>query len=236
MINKPLNELTPKEVQKLITDLIERKLRLSIHLANFIMCDYCYIVDRDIKRLRVGHKCSNCGNAGTAISYFNISVLSLIDLIQEFYSTDIIFKEEEFNTGQRDINIRLAVVIFFCSLIEVLLHHFLVQFMIIKTGKSEKEREKLLNDNISISKKINNLFPSLTGDKWEEAICKINNNVELDYAETSDFCIRAKDARNTFLHKGYKRAIPKDMPEECIKQIWSLLSLFVALHNEYVVS
>ena len=233
MINKPISELNPEGVREMIRDLIDRKQRLTIHLANFIICDSCKIVDRDRNRLKEGYKCPNCGKGGTATLYFNISVLSLIDLMQEFYSTDVIFKEEAFNIGQREINIRLAVVIFFCSLTEVLLRHFLEQLMV-KMGKSEKDRGRLLNDNLNMQQRVDKLFPTLTGDKWKKAIDEINKNVELDYAETSNFCVKAKDARNEFLHKGNKRAIPKNMPEECITQIWPLLSLFVSLHNKYI--
>lgn len=233
MINKPLNKLNTEEVQRLIRTLINRNQRLSRHLANFIICDACGIVDRDSNRLIEGYKCPNCGKGGTATLYFNISVLSLIDLMQEFYSTDVIFKEEAFNTGQREINIRLAVVIFFCTLTEVLLHYFLDRLML-KMGISEKDRESCLNNNLSISQRVNELFPSLTDDKWKQAINEINENVELDYNKTSKFCRDAKKARNEFLHKGNKRAIPKDMPEECITHIWTLLNLFVSLHNKYI--
>lgn len=235
MINKPLNELNTKEVQILIRDLINRNQRLSILLANFIICDSCGIVDRDRNRLRAGYKCTNCGKEETATLYFDINVLSLIDLIQEFYSTELIFKEEAFDNEQRDINIRLAVVIFFCSLTEVLLYHFLDRLML-KLGISEKDRESRLNNNLSISQRVNKLFPSLTDDKWEKAINEINENVELDYNKTSIFCRDAKIARNEFLHKGNKRAIPKDMPEECITHIWTLLNLFVSLNNKYIAT
>lgn len=233
MINKPLNELNTKEVQILIRDLINRNQRLSILLANFIICDSCGIVDRDRNRLRAGYKCTNCGKEETATLYFDINVLSLIDLMQEFYSSDLIFREEKIDIAQRDINIRIGVVIFFCSLTEVLLYNFLERFMR-KKGISEKERNKCFSNYLSISKRVKSLFPSLTGDKWEEAISEINEKVELNYIKTSKFCIKVKKARNKFLHKGYRRAIPKGMSEECITQIWSLLSLFVSLHNKYI--
>ena len=42
------------------------------------------------------------------------------------------------------------------------------------------------------------------------------------------------EARNQFLFSGLTEAIPGEMPGQCLDQVASLLTLFVALHNEYV--
>ncbi|MBA7707664.1 hypothetical protein ES703_116540 [subsurface metagenome] len=104
-----------------------------------------------------------------------------------------------------------------------------------KDFKKEK-RKKLLNDNLTVKKRIDKLFPSLTGIKWKEAVKKIYKHDQLNYVDITEFCQSAAKARNHFLHEGLKHAIPKDMPRQCIAHISPLINLFVSLHNGYIAN
>jgi hypothetical protein len=167
--------------------------------------------------------------------YFPISVSSLIDLMQEFYH----LKQEatphsETPVEQKESNHQLAVVIFFCALAEVLLQHFLEQCMS-KMGLPHEIQDRLLNDNPFVKQRVEKIFPVLTGVKWNKAMAILSEYVKLNYVEVTEFHKRTSRARNEFLHKGSKWAIPQDMPEQCIRRIWPLVCLFVALHNKYVI-
>lgn len=216
-------------------DILEiRSQRLSTLLADFIICESCGIVDRDQERSRVGYECSSCGiPSHGATYYFPISVSSLIDLMQEFYHSK---KQEatplsEAPAKQKESNHQLAVVIFFCTLGEVLLQHFLEQCMC-KMGLPHEIQDRLLNDNLFVKQRVEKLFPTLTGVKWNETVAMLSERGELDYVETTEFYQRTSRARNEFLHRGNKWAIPQGMPEQCIRHIWPLVCLFVELHNE----
>jgi hypothetical protein len=203
--------------------------------ADFMICESCKIVDRDHKRIQVGYKCPNCGvPSNAAMRYFDHGVLSLIDLMQEFYQLKQgVYKESDAPIKREKSGHKLAIVIFFCALTEVLLQHFLEQLMY-KSGLEYKIKYRLLDDNRFIKQRIDKLFPALTGVKWNESLKKISENVELDYIETIKFYKKASKARNLFLHEGNKYAIPQNMPEQCIDHIWPLICLFISLHNEHI--
>jgi hypothetical protein len=210
---------------------------LSTLLADFMICQSCHVVDRDQERMRVGYPCPHCGVSGNgARGYFSISVHSLIDLMQEFYhmKEELDSHSDEMPVRQQRGNHRLAVVIFFCTLGEVLLAHFLEQLMS-HTGLSRSIQERLLNDNIFVKQRVEKLFPALTGVRWKVAVKTLTKGKQLDYLKATEFYEEVVEKRNLFLHKGNKWAIPKDMPENCVRQIWPLVNLFVGLHNKYVV-
>ncbi len=118
-------------------------------------------------------------------------------------------------------NHRLAVVIFFSSLGEILLEHFLYRCMLKKNLSADIQER---------------LFPTLTGDKWGDAIKMLNKYSNLDYGGVVKFYKRITYARNKFLHTGYKWVISEDMPKECMRNIQPLLNLFFGLHNRYLVN
>jgi len=217
-------------------DILEiRNQRLSTLLADFNICESCKIVDRNRNRMEVGYRCPRCGAAGRGGTlYFSLSVFSLIDLMQDFYhlNQEAVSHSEDL-TDQNKSDHRLAVVIFYCTLAEVLLLHFLEQCMF-EMGVPNQIQERLLDDNPFVNQRVEKLFPTLTGIKWNKAVELLEEGTDLNYAETVAFSKRASIARNDFLHRGNKYAIPQDMPEQCIRHIRPLVSLFVALHNEYV--
>ena len=218
-----------------MVDLLDiRKQPLSTLLADHMVCQACRIVDRDQQRMRVGYPCSRCGVPGQgATGYFPLSVISLIDLMQEFYhrKTDLDSDEQKITSARR--NQRLAVVIFFCTLGEVLLEYFLKQLMT-KNGLPRLVQERLLNDNIFVKHRVEKLFPALTGERWKLAVKMLAKGKQLDYVKATEFYEDAVEKRNLFLHKGNKWAIPNDMPEKCLRHIWPLVNLFVGLHNKFI--
>jgi hypothetical protein len=217
-------------------DILEIKHQnLSTLLSDFSICTSCKIVDRDDERIIVGYKCSRCGVAGRGgRSYFPMSVHNIIDLMQEFYHLKQVSNiDSEVSNTRNESNHQLAVVILLCTLGEVLLQHFLERLMFSK-GLSQEIQTRLLNDNLSAKQRIQKLFPALVGAKWKVTVEMMNKRVDLDYLETTKFYEHAAEKRNLFLHRGSKWAIPKDMPEKCLRQIWPIVNLFVSLHNEFI--
>jgi len=220
-----------------MSDILEiRDQPLSTLLSFFMICPSCQIVDRDDERIAVGYPCPNCGNPSSGGRNFfpYSSVHSLIDLMQDFFHLRRTYDDESGPSGtRRQGNHRLAVVIAFCTLGEVLLQHFLENLMT-KMELPQNIQERLLDDNLYAQQRIQRLFPSLTGTKWSKTVEKLNKKVELDYIEAVEFYKVAVEKRNYFLHRGNQWAIPQDMPEKCLRQIWSLVNLFVSLHNEFI--
>ena len=221
-----------------VTDIKHQSLGLV--LADFHICQHCHIIDRDNNRMMVGHPCSNCGTPSPAgRSYFNLSVHSLINLMQEFYhkdqsKQDATPRDELFGKVLTKKNSRLAVIIFFATLREVLLENLLYDLMIAQELPGNICK-RLFSDSFTHKQRLDKLFPSLSGVTWKKAIKNVSAKCELDYIELDNFIEKVVKARNRFLHEGKKWAIKEEMAEECLRRIWPLLNLHVYLHNEYVV-
>ena len=93
----------------------------------------------------------------------------------------------------------------------------------------------LLDDNILAKQRIEKLIPTLTGVKWNKSIEEINADSKFDYVNIVKFYQRVIKVRNEFLHRGNRWSVPKDMPEDCLKYTKSLISMFIDLHNKYIV-
>lgn len=208
-------------------------------LTNFHICQHCHTVDRDSDRIMVGHPCSNCGKPSpSGRGYFNLSVHSLINSMQELFHKD---QPEEPSCSEPGLygisskkNSKVAVVVFFVTLREVLLENLLYDLMIAQDLPANVCK-RLFADSPMHRQRLDKLFPSLAGVTWKTAINTVNKKCELDYVELDSFLKKIVDARNKFLHKGSKYAITEKMAEECLRNTWPLLNLHVYLHNEYVV-
>ena len=205
-----------------IIDIKDQK--LSTIIANHIICKSCNIVDRDMNRFTKGYKCPNCDiYGGTAKMFFSIGILSLVDLIQEFYHYD-----------SKENNHMLAVIIFFSSLGEVLFDKFLTDLMR-KCNNTESLIDKNLNNNQSINNKIT-LYKTLTGIELNDDIIKLKQQENVDFYSTFEFYRKVRKVRNEILHEAYTWIIPENMPKQCLLNLENLLILFIKLHNKYIAN
>lgn len=206
--------------------------RLSTILADYCECHHCHVVDRDPKRSRRGYPCPRCGAKGDGGQvYFHMGVVSVIDLMQEFYHTP----SARPSGGLSVTSHKLAVVVFFCTLVETLLENLLREIMCIQNIPADVQ-ERLLADNLTSKQRVSKLFPILAAEKWKEAVAAAGRaHPRADYQGALDFFVTAVGARNKFLHPpSNKWAIREDMPRQCIRLAPVLLSLFVWLHNRYI--
>jgi hypothetical protein len=218
-----------------VRDLLEiRNQALSTLLADFSVCHGCAVVDRNKNRIQVGTPCPECSIPSKgATAYFHLEVVTLIDLMQEIYHSSPSPRQGSQPSRSPKRDHQLAVVIFFCTLGEVLLGHFLREAMI-ALNLPKGVIDRLLSDHQYAKQRIEKVFPSVTGRKWKKTVEQLSSSAKLDYSTTVDFYLQAVEARNKFLHDGVKWAIPEGMPEKCMRTIGPLLNLFVALHNMIV--
>lgn len=204
---------------------------LSGIIADYCECEHCRIVDRDRDRELVGHPCQHCGAAGRGgQTYFHLGVLSVINLIQEFYHTP-----SKNSDGVSVDSHKLAVVVFFCTLVETLLENLLREIMAAKKI-DDRIQERLLVDNMTSRQRVEKLFPALAGEKWKAAVAAAERaHPKMKYQAALEFFVEAADARNKFLHPpGNQWAIGLKMPSQCLRTMPTLLSLFAWLHNRYI--
>ena len=208
---------------------------LGLVLDSFCICQSCHIVDTDHERIEVGHPCSTCGEPSpSGRSFFSLPVYSLINLMQvSYHSENVISQTGGLQDHHASEDTKLAVVIFFVALREVLMTRFLGSLMIDRNIPKDI-CERLFEDNLTHTQRMNKLFQSLTGQKWKKAIKILSEDSGIDYANLDKFIEDTVNARKTFLHQGIKWAVGKDMVRHCLERIPSLLQLHVDLHNKYV--
>ena len=194
-----------------------------------LICAACAVVDGDWDRMKRGHKCSTCGIPGEAGHlYFPISIHILVDLTQQAYHSQSPTGPPGGPNGED-----VGTVLYFCTLREALLNHFLVGLL-----KSQKVPvpliEKLLDDNRLASQKFGGLFASATGKKWSEAVAQVSASSKLQFEPASQLMRHAAELRNQFLHEGAAWSITRAVSTECINAIPLMVELFVALHNDFI--
>jgi hypothetical protein len=228
-----MNRIKEAAPEMNITEITDRP--LSDVIAGFWRCENCGVVDANATRQQPGHKCNPCGHRSKQPSapYFERNARSLIDLMQEMYhsgpASGLNFAQTE-SEGQNGH--KLVLVILFCTLTEVLFQKFLQECMS-RAGLADNIQHRLLRDNLYMQQRIKRLFPTLTGLGWLQAVKQLGNRNKQNYEKTARFYEEASEARNEFLHRGGDWVIPKEMPEQCVRQLRPLLLLFVDLHNEY---
>jgi hypothetical protein len=204
-------------------------------ILGYYICQACGVVDRDKDRLIVGHKCPRCGTPSQqGLMFFDMTVGAIADLVAEFYpllppdsppSTAPITDPPESH--------RLAILVFFCTLGEILLQHYLERCML-RLGLPVEIQERLLQDNLFPKQRIKRLFPILTGATWQVAVKAASKSANSEFENTVDFYLEATEKRNQLLHVGNKWLITPDMAVKCFDQMDSLIRLFVELHNIYL--
>lgn len=209
--------------------------RLSTLLTDYCECESCHIVDRDPNRSKRGSPCPRCGVKGDGGEvYFHMGIRSSIDLMQELYHTP---SRSGTGLGHLVASHHLAVIVFFCTMVESLIENLLREIMIAQDLPSAVQ-ERLLSDNLTSKQRVDKLFPTLVDEKWNDAISaaiRAHQGKRTDIKAALDFFLKAVRARNRFLHPpGNKWAIGLDMPRQCLRQTPTLLVLFVWLHNRCV--
>jgi hypothetical protein len=201
----------------------------NLYNAAYFICTQCSVVDRDRSRMSAGYPCPICGctTAAPGRMYFHVNIMVLIDLLEESYdSLKDLEVEENVAAGP------VAIVLFFCTLKEALLEHFLRQmFATLKT--SDGIRHRLIKDHRLFHEKIQKLLPALVGDKWSEAVVQASQTGKRDFSAVNAVMVEAAEQRNRFLHDASVWDISKELANRCIDSLDDLLRLFVALHNHY---
>lgn len=203
---------------------------LSSLLAHHYICRSCQIVDRDGRRSHVGEPCSNCGKPSPgSLFYFPASVLSMLNLIQEQYHLGPSLADEQ---GSSKIPTHhVAIIIFFCTLLEALLNNLLIHIMH-ENNVPEGVITRLLKDHKNKEGRVGKVFPSITGKKWSATLTELCNERSYDYIAVEKFYNDTADIRNKFIHTGQKWSISLDLPDKCLNNLESTINLFVDLHNK----
>jgi len=203
-------------------------------ILGYYICQSCWFVDRDDERIRVGYPCGRCGVPSPGgFTYFDITVGAIADLIAEFYPLpDPTLHTPLNNTEPPRESHSLAILVFFCTLGEILLQHFL-ECCMLNLNIALNVRKRLFDDNF-FKQRLDNLFPSLVGVSWKNAVKAAAKNSHAEFQSAVDFYIVASKRRNKLLHLGEKWDMPPDMAKRCFDNMVPLIRLFIELNNTYL--
>lgn len=208
---------------------------LATAIDVFARCEYCHSVVEDLGMSEHGHPCPLCGHGSRGgLAWLPLTAHTLIALMQETYHskphvTALPRGELEGVASASG----LGTLIFYCTLGEVLLAHFLEDLMTAQ-GLDGRTRGKLLNAHRHFRQRVDVLLPALTKCSWDTAISRLRSQRLGDFRSVSSFHRRAVDARNTLLHSGYRWADTPSLARRCMDKVPALVRLFVALHNLFV--
>lgn len=201
----------------------------STLVCDFMICERCGTVDRELSRMVVNSTCPACHRpAGVARLYYPINAHILVDLVQQSYHSDA-----PINPVSGPQAPALGAILFFCTLREVLLNHFLLTLLRAQQVPAPLI-EKLLDDNKLARQKFAGLFSAVVGKSWKEAVLEASTFEGTDFQPVSELMLEAATIRNEFMHEGTGWAATRDVATNCINSLFTLFSLFVALHNIHV--
>lgn len=198
-------------------------------ICDFMICKCCGTVDREHSRMVKNSICPACHRpAGVARLYYPINIHILVDLVQQSYHSEAqispIYGPQASNVG---------TILFFSSLREALLNHFLVALLLAQQVPSPLI-EKLLEDNKLASQKFAGLFSAVVGKSWKEAVIEASAFGGMDFNPISDLMLAVASIRNEFMHEGRGWAATREVSTNCVNGMPVLTKLFVILHNIYV--
>jgi hypothetical protein len=131
-------------------------------------------------------------------------------------------------------NVKLPVIIFFTTLRELLLNNLIDELFTARRIEADI-CERVLKDSPTHRQRMDKLFRTLTGEKWQAALRLIDEKEHTDFIRLDKFVIDVVTARNDFVHDGDKWAIKDEMVEDCIGNTYPMLQLHAFLHNYFVV-
>jgi hypothetical protein len=169
-----------------------------------------------------------------ALIYFDPTIGTIADIIADYCPKTISdLGLPIIPTQNITENNQLSIIVFYCTLGEILLQQFLERFMNFQMIPI-KIQSRLLQDNLYAKQRIDNLFPALAGTSWKEVIRKLDKTPNKDHQSVVKFYLEVNEKRNQLLHLGNKWDIPSDMAHNCVENIAPLIQLFIDLHNVYI--
>jgi len=156
----------------------------------------------------------------------------MVDLMHESYCTSKVLSKtpDPFQMANRAQH--AAVVIFFCTIKELLLERFLSAF-IIWFAMPTSLREQIEKEYDTHSRRLNKLFPALTANKWLDVISSLHSDGN-DFVALNKFFEQASKERNNLVHEGDHFGMDETMALDCVHNLIPTLDLFVALNNLFI--
>jgi len=179
-------------------------------------CPECGFLSSDRRFLDSEHACPVCGASGVQRRVFPTDRIRRLDeRIRNYHAQ-----------GDSEI-----VVILVMAFLEAVLEDILDRLML-EHGADLPMRRTLMDMQRSIGARIGKVFPSLTGEEFEDAAA------ELGYRDFPKRWRHMRDARNAFIHDSPFNASTDGVDDRMATNAMALLDqayeLFVLMNNKFV--
>ncbi len=182
--------------------------------------------------ISIGFNCSRCkGRSKGTIQFFTFGVMSLAHLMLEYHNINASPSDNLKIFPSLNSNHRLAIVVFYSSLGEVLFDDFLSHLMI-KQNIPDALQDRLLSSD-SMTEKLS-LFHNLTDTKFSDIVKQLSRQSRIDYTNIISFYQKLRHNRNRLIHRGNIFAVTEKMQNQCLTDAYGLMKLFIDLHNKYI--
>jgi hypothetical protein len=218
-----------------MSDILLRAKRqpLSSIAGEYYQCTECQVAD-DFRRNIGGTICPTCSKQSDhGLSFFDLSVLAMIDLLQEAFRAIPEPSSDKDDQLEREHSHGAAVLIYYCIIRELLLIRF-SKAMMVGLNLPLPVQERMDADNDTHTARLFKLFPALTGVKWDEALKTLPSPKGYDWLALNQYLETVSKERNKFMHDGMFYKGGRTEAEECVKNLFPLLELFIELNNKFV--
>ncbi|MDD8018448.1 MAG: hypothetical protein PHP42_08745 [Bacteroidota bacterium] len=161
---------------------------LYVKALDYNKCGNCSFVNCEENETVDGHPCIKCKEPSEgSCSFFGANALSMIELIQESYQKLMNIETDKTNYPSGNERTQSAsVVLFFCTVKEILLEGFISDRMhYLKLPNSIQRRLGI--DYNTHNDRLKKLFPALVGLKWDDALKELTQQQKNNYFGTSNF-------------------------------------------------
>jgi len=209
-------------------------------LLGYLECERC----RHVYKMwtDTAHSCPACkGEVRTGLVYSPMTIISLIDLIQDLYRMELTRTSaiEEKIVEKKEARHHVGILLLFCTLVECWME-YLLRALMESRHLPEQIIDRLLSDNWRLEARTKKLFKTLTGKAFGDALRDLTKENkkkggDLNYEAVWSFVQDVIEKRNKVVHKGAIYILPEHLVEECISYIERVGLLFIALQNQYIV-
>jgi len=165
--------------------------------------------------------------------FLDLNLLIMVDLMQDSYITATTLQPESPNFTVPVEQARLAsVVVYFCTVKELLLHRFISHFLA-EFPLPVSFLESWDNHYFTDSQRREELLPSLVGMSWDKLSDSLSDP-QNQFKTMSAFLKKASVSRNNLLHEGNSFDIDPYLAKACLENFLPLMEFYARLNNKYV--
>jgi hypothetical protein len=183
---------------------------------HYIECPACGYISSEPSFADTTHRCPKCASPGDGRRPFPADRIRRVDKRIRRYHVD----------GENEV-----VVILVATFLETLLEDMLARIMAAE-GASVKLRAGVLDTQRSVGQRIGKLYPTLTGEQFEES------SSEAGHPEFPRHWRTLRTERNAFIHDaafdGQRESLSVETAEGALSLLDQAYSLFVHINNRFV--